>query len=296
MRGSLIYNASLNEDKYREIHVMYQEAAARLGIELYPYPNTAFFLEASQQGLAIHMPEDFPRDFCLFLDKDIVLAEAIEGEGIPIFNKPSTIYNCDNKIKTYRILAKNKLPIPRTIFSHLRFKDESDEEEICNRLEEEFQYPIIIKEAFGSFGEQVYMAKDRAGLVERLRKLSIKPHVYQEYIGTSKGVDLRLQVVNGKVVASMKRVNDHDFRANMNQNACMKKYSPSREEEELAVKAAQAMDCFFCGVDLLFGPGQERIICEVNSNAHIKNIYECTGVDSADIILREIRKTLDWNG
>ena len=293
MRGSLIYNASLAEDKYIEVHTMYKEAAAQLGIELELYPNTAFFLEAREDAFQLHKPADFPEDFCLFLDKDIELAEALEEEGLRLFNSSKAIYNCDNKIKTYKILAQNGVKIPRTIFSHLRFKDQSDEAALCDKLEEEFAYPIIIKEAFGSFGEQVYLAGDREALIERLRKVSIKPHVYQEYVSTSAGRDLRLQVVNGKVIAAMKRVNEEDFRANINQNANMYDYSPSEEEKMLAIEAARVMDCFFCGVDLLFGDGEDRIVCEVNSNAHIKNIFDCTGIDSAKVILEEIKNEVE---
>lgn len=296
MRGSLIYNASLSEKKYKEIHLMYRAAARPLGIELDPYPNTAFFLEAGREDFKLHKPGNFPEDFCLFLDKDIDLAQALEAEGIKLFNSSQAIYNCDNKIKTYKILSQKGLPIPKTFFSHMRFNKQFDGKEICDRLEEEFSYPIVIKEAFGSFGEQVYLAADRPALIGYLQDLALKPHLYQEYISSSAGRDLRLQVVNGRVIAAMKRVNETDFRANMNQNARMYPYRPSIEEERLAIEAASSLDCFFCGVDLLFGEDGRPLVCEVNSNAHIKNIFDCTGVDSAGSILSEIKKVLEAGG
>lgn len=39
----------------------------------------------------------------------------------------------------------------------------------------------------------------------------------QEFVKSSVGKDLRLNVVGNKVVATMKRLNEDDFRANYNQ-------------------------------------------------------------------------------
>ena len=45
------------------------------------------------------------------------------------------------------------------------------------------------------------------------------------------------------------------------------------------------MNLDFAGVDILFGENDEPILCEVNSNAHFKNILDCTGVNVAQCIL-----------
>jgi glutathione synthase/RimK-type ligase-like ATP-grasp enzyme len=44
----------------------------------------------------------------------------------------------------------------------------------------------------------------------------------------------------------------------------------------------------FAGVDIMFGKQGEPVLCEVNSNAHFKNIYDCTGVNVADEIMEYI--------
>jgi len=48
-------------------------------------------------------------------------------------------------------------------------------------------------------------------------------------------------------------------------------------------------------VDLLFGQDNEPILCEVNSNAHIKNIYLCTGINVAEDLLKYIMKELGYD-
>lgn len=68
----------------------------------------------------------------------------------------------------------------------------------------------------------------------------------------------------------------------------MKEYTPNDAQIELAVKVCDTLGLDFAGVDILFGENEEPVFCEVNSNAHFKNIYDCTGVNVAEYIIRHI--------
>ena len=154
-------------------------------------------------------------------------------------------------------------------------------EEIVDRL----GLPIVVKECFGSFGMQVYLANTWKEAVELTRRLAGRPFLYQQYQKESSGKDIRLQVVGDRVVAGMYRYSvNGDFRANITNGGQMEAYQPSREEQELAVRVADALGLDFAGVDLL----TNGLVCEVNSNAHFKNIYTCTGVNVAECILDHI--------
>lgn len=54
------------------------------------------------------------------------------------------------------------------------------------------------------------------------------------------------------------------------------------------------MGADFSGVDLLFGDNDEPIICEVNSNAHIKNVFDCTGIDVSEYIFDYILERIGY--
>ena len=58
-------------------------------------------------------------------------------------------------------------------------------------------------------------------------------------------------------------------------------YTPTRDEAQLAIRCAEILGADFAGVDLLFGE-DGPLLCEVNSNSHLLNIYECTGINIAD--------------
>lgn len=290
--GWLIYNGGLNTPKYRDLNKLYVDAAADLGIYLEPVANHEVYCLLQSEGPSIDTtPNRRKPAFILFLDKDIRLARQLELLGFRLFNRQEVIANCDDKILTFQCLAGKGIKMPKTLISPLFFPGTGSDEVMPHAtdwIEKEFGYPLIIKEAFGSFGAQVYLIENREALIQKQQALRYIPHLYQEFIASSKGQDIRIYVVGNKVVASMHRFSDTDFRANVSSGAHMAPYTPSPEFEEAAIKATQLLNADFTGVDLLFGPDGEPILCEVNSNAHIKNILDCTGVNVATHIFKHI--------
>jgi glutathione synthase/RimK-type ligase-like ATP-grasp enzyme len=104
---------------------------------------------------------------------------------------------------------------------------------------------------------------------------------------------VRLQVVGDRVVAAMLRQSATDFRANVSAGGHMSPFSPPASFVDLAVRAARAVGADFAGVDLLFGAGEQPMVCEVNSNAHMRNIEQCTGVDVPAAIADHIAHCLE---
>lgn len=284
-KGWLIYNGGLISKKFLEINHMYISAAAKKGIELQPVKNNEIYSFVMDNSLHVKKDGLFQPDFILFLDKDIRLAKQLEGLGYQLFNNANAIEICDDKIATFQTLANKRIRMPKTLFSPMMFPGTIDpNDQFIDRVEKEFDYPVVIKEAYGSFGEQVYLVKNREELVVKRHELLYRPHLYQQFISSSTGKDARLYVVGDQVVASMLRFNEKDFRANVTNGGMMQKFDPPQTFKGLAIKASQAVGADFSGVDLLFGDNDEPIICEVNSNAHIKNVFDCTGIDVSEYI------------
>ena len=72
----------------------------------------------------------------------------LESYGINVVNSFSVSEICGNKLITSTILAKNKVPTPKTSFA---FSSESAMEEMEN-----FGYPLVVKPIVGSWGRGVY--------------------------------------------------------------------------------------------------------------------------------------------
>ncbi len=69
----------------------------------------------------------------------------------------------------------------------------------------------------------------------------------------------------------------------------MKDHKPTKEQVNMALAATRRLGLVFGGVDLLFDKDDNPILCEVNSNAHFKSIYRCTGVDASFEIMNYIK-------
>ena len=285
--GWIIYNGNLPGSKFLDFAEMLQKAAEKFNSKAKLIKNNDLLslLTTSKLDVLSEMP--LP-DYVVFTDKDIYLAKQLEYLGVPVFNKAEVIAVSDDKIATYQALAKLNLPIPKTIIAPKIFHTGSFDERVIEMAIEEIGFPLIMKEAFGSFGEQVYLVESKKELNKKLELIGNKPFVFQEFVRTSYGVDLRLQVVGNKVVAAMKRKSDNDFRANITAGGRMEAYTPTQSEEEIAVQATKAIGADFAGVDLLYGEENQPIICEINSNAHIRNLYECTGINAADYMMEYV--------
>ncbi len=284
--GWIIYNGYLPGNKFLDFAEWLQDAAFKQNIQTDIYKNNELLSFLSTDSLdLIRENNDLP-DFVMFTDKDIYLAKQLELLGIRVFNSGASIEKSDDKIATYQALANMHLPIPKTIVAPMAFVrselfNPEDFRDAINILD----FPLIIKEAFGSFGEQVYLVHSMEEAFEKISELHGTPFMLQEFIATSHGKDIRLQVVGDEVVAAMTRHASNDFRANVTAGGTMNNYQPTPEEINIAVAATKAIGADFAGVDLLFGPNNKPIICEINSNAHIRNIFDCTGINAAEFMI-----------
>ena len=246
--------------------------------------------KASDVSLEIGANIENKPDFAIFWDKDIYLAERLEKSGVRLFNNKRAVMLCDNKILMYQALENAGVKIPKTFvapktFESLGYSDRS----FLKKISQEIDYPLVIKEAYGSFGEQVYLANDEESANKIINEIGYKDFLVQEYISSSKGKDVRINVVGDQAIVSMLRENDNDFRSNISSGGHGSLYKPAPEFIALALKASKALGLDFAGVDVMFGK-DGPIICEVNSNPQFASTLKATGVNLADYIADYILK------
>ncbi len=295
MNGWLIVNRFLYTDKFSELYDWLIRAADRAGSRLTLLTNDRFLINTDTGYITY--PDTVPAkpDYVIFWDKDIRLARALEAEGLRLYNRADAIEACDDKSLTAERLS-GKVRMPKTFtlpftYEHLGYNNL----DFLDNIENELDYPFIIKECFGSFGAQVYMAKSHDDAVRILGEIHGRPSIAQEYIGTGRGRDIRINVVGDECAASMLRYNDNDFRANITGGGSMEKYIPTDEQCDMAIKVCRELGLDYAGVDILFGRNEEPVLCEVNSNAHFKSIYDCTGINVADKIIDYILQESSHN-
>ena len=224
-------------------------------------------------------------DFIVYLDKDAYISHSLEKCGYNLVNSAKAIELCDDKIKTHLALS-GKVRMPETIFSPLMYQPADGD--FYLQVEKEIGYPIVVKEVFGSMGKSVYLAKDKAALSSLCATLKDKPHLYQRFIGSG-GMDTRIIVIGGEVVAAMRRINEKDFRSNIEAGGHGEKVTPTKTQIDIALTAASSLGLDYCGIDILSGADGDYL-CEVNSNAFFAGITAVTGVDIASVYAKYLYK------
>ena len=282
----VIYNGSLTSEKFIDQAELLKEAAERAGVRTEIKKNYEVMMNLDT-NLA-NRP-----DFVVFLDKDILLATFLKNAGIPVFNDPDVIETCDNKAKQYLKLSKQGVPMPETIiapkvYPNFTIIDSGYYEQVLKTL----GLPMIIKEGHGSFGMKVYLIETKEQFYEKTDELRGVDYIFQQFIANSRGRDIRVNIVGGEIVAAMYRHSETDFRANITNGGVATVIELTDQQKTLAIQAAHAVGAEFAGVDLLFGDNEEPLVCEVNAAAHIRNIYNVTGINVADAMIAYILRKL----
>lgn len=266
-----------------------QEEFKKLGVGLDVLPNDSFYALIDDNG---NIKTSFKRkyDFFIYLNKDKYISALLERNGCKVFNKAEPIATCDDKFLTFIRLSNLNIPMPKTLGGLLSFsKTDKLKNASVKKIEKELGYPLVVKSSYGSFGYGVFLINNRTELIEMMEKLKNRPHLFQRYISSSHGRDIRITVIGGKVVSAiLRQAKDDDFRSNLALGGTATSYTPSPELVTLCEKAAKALKLDYCGIDVLFGDNGKFLICEVNSNAIFKGSEMTTKINIAELYARHI--------
>ncbi len=190
-----------------------------------------------------------------------------------------------NKLRSYQLLAKADVGIPKTVFAH----ETADLEDVIAKAG---GAPLIVKVARGTHGNGVVLAETTKAAKAVMQAFYVEgvSFLVQEFVKESAGVDIRALVVGSQVVASIKRQSlDDDFRSNTHQGGVGSPVKLTSEEEHTAIRAAKAMGLPICGVDMMRSENGPLVL-EVNSSASIKTPELMTNRNVAGKIIEYIEK------
>ena len=214
-----------------------------------------------------------------------------ERMGVPVINTSDAIDNVKDKLYTHQILAQSNLDIPKTML--LRHPIDID------FVQKNIGFPVIVKKISGSYGRGVFLCEDKKQLNQLVTMAELTKKTYdiilQEFIKDTWGKDLRVFVVNDKVVGCMMRqATDDDFRANITRGGEGFPYEVNEQIEWLSSESSKALGLDIAGVDLLFQNGGYKI-CEVNSNPGFEGMETFTKKNIAGEIVSFIKLKLGLN-
>ena len=285
----LVVSASLDKDRMYHTAERFTVEAKKMGHEVYvckvegaiiTFENNVYKIFNSDDEEGFEINKDtvaIVRGSIRFKKSYLDILSRLEKIGVCMVNNRETVEISADKYRTYIKLQDFGLTQPKTVL----IPNEDTWKDALKSLDSKF--PIIMKTLEGSKGVGVLFIESERQIESLIQLLYSQNEnvdlLIQEYIKTDN--DIRVIVLGGKVIASMKReVVEGDFRSNVSQGAKVEEYSLTELEVEQCLLAAKAVDGSWTAVDFIHSQKQNKIpphILEVNHSPGTEGIEEATG-------------------
>ena len=197
-----------------------------------------------------------------------------ETIGTYCVNGSAGILASRDKLHAHQVLASKKIGMPTTAFA-------ASPKDTSNLMALVGTAPLIVKLLESTQGKGVVLAETKKAaesVIDAFRGLKAN-FLVQDFVKEAAGEDIRCLVVDGKVVASMKRTGaEGDFRSNLHRGGSARVVRITKLERDTATRAARAFGLGKAGVDLLRSESGPKVL-EVNSSPGFEGIEKATGRD-----------------
>lgn len=210
----------------------------------------------------------------------LAAARQLETMGVPTVNPAAAIAAARDKVGSLQRLARAGLDVPRTALVRTPAA-------LAAALDILGGPPVVLKLQHGTQGVGVILVETRAAIESTLDTLwgLGQDVLIQELVAESLGRDVRALVVDGRVVAAMRRhAREGEWRSNVHRGARVEPVQLDPAFEAAALAATAALDLGVAGVDLLEGRDGPRVL-EVNPSPGFEGLERATGVDAAERIV-----------
>jgi ribosomal protein S6--L-glutamate ligase len=208
-----------------------------------------------------------------------------EMNGSYALNESLAITRSRDKLRAHQLLAKKKIGMPITGFSH----SSTNTDELIKNAG---GAPLVLKLLQGTQGKGVILAETKKAaeaVIDAFGGLDAF-FLVQEFIKESGGADIRCFVVGDKVVAAMKRQGgEGEFRSNLHRGGTATIIKLTSDERKTAIEAAKIMGLRVAGVDMVRS-ARGPLVLEVNSSPGLEGIEATTNKNVAAMIIEFIEK------
>ena len=212
------------------------------------------------------------------------ILHCLELAGKRVVNTARAIERGVDKYLTLSLFVREGLPVPATIVTeHL-------DEAMAGF--EELGGDVVVKPLFGSEGRGMTRVTDSDMAYRVFKALELGGYLYylQEFLDHG-NEDIRVFVVGGKVVASMRRQGT-SWKTNLAVGAQGFAFEPDEIMADMAVRAAGTVEADYAGVDFIVCDKGYQII-EVNTIPAWAGLKMATGIDAGEALVRYVLEGSD---
>ena len=146
-----------------------------------------------------------------------------------------------------------------------------------------------MKSCLGHGGSEVFKADTEDGVASVRDSLRDRKPIVQEMAGTP-GRDMRVYILGGRILATVMRSCDTDFRANHSLGGHAELCEPPEEAIDIVRRILPELLPDFVGVDFVFG--REGVyLNEIEDAVGTRMLYELTDLDPARLYMEYIAQS-----
>ena len=220
---------------------------------------------------------------CVSYYRGLYLTACLEFLGLKVINRFEVAQICGNKLITSISLAENKIPTPKTQFA---FSAESGLETI-----KKTGFPVVLKPVVGSWGRGIYPLRDfeTARMIIEMREEDDSPlsriYYIQDMVDRPPR-DIRCIVIGDQVFTAIYRYSSQsEWRTNVALGGKVELAPITKEMENLALRAAEAVGGGILGVDMMEDKNRGLVVHEVNNTVEFRGAASVSKVDIPNQII-----------
>ena len=212
------------------------------------------------------------------------LLSSIEAAGIQVCNPPRAIECAVDKYLTTARLVAAGLPVPETVVC--------ENAEAAQAAFDRLGGDVVVKPVFGAEGRGILRISDPDLALRTFRTLErIDALLYLQKFIPHEGFDLRVMVLDGRVLAAMRRRSPHDFRTNVSRSAQAEPVDITDQQRDWALRASHATGTRIAGVDILYDRIGAGYVIEVNGVPGWRALSRVANCDVASELIHSLERT-----
>lgn len=202
-------------------------------------------------------------------DSDIL--SQLEDYGSTVYNRSSVCRICNDKAFTYSFVKSLGIPILPFSFPDQRLPPGP---------------PWVIKSCIGHGGTEVFRADSEEDIVNLVSKLDGRKPIIQSF-ASDPGKDMRVYVLGGRIIATVLRSSETDFRANFKLGGKAELVDPPEQIIKMVKRIVPELMADFIGIDFVFGDGQVYLN-EIEDVVGTRMLYSLTDLNPARMYMEYI--------
>ncbi len=202
-------------------------------------------------------------------DSDIL--SQLEDYGSTVYNRSSVCRICNDKSYTYSFVKSLGIPILPFSFPDQDLPPGP---------------PWVVKSCTGHGGTEVFKADSKEEANRFISELEGRKPIVQSF-ASDPGKDMRVYVLGGRIIATVLRSSDKDFRANFKLGGKAEVVETPDDVKTMVKRIVPELMADFIGIDFVFGDGKVYLN-EIEDVVGTRMLYALTDLDPARIYMEYV--------